>query len=147
MQQCLPLAVLKLKYERPSLIGWYKLQQCLPLAVLKLDCHRQTLKLLAVVATVLTACGIETAPMQLQLLHFESHTVATVLTACGIETKRSYIPSHDQSWVATVLTACGIETQRSFSITPAYQLVATVPTACGIETTRVPTRKGKEKYN
>ena len=59
------------------------------------------------VATVLTACGIETCIITpCNALHFQ---VATVLTACGIETcTRSYY------WillrVATVLTACGIET-------------------------------------
>ena len=36
------------------------------------------------VATVLTACGIETIDYQVNKLIF--HIVATVLTACGIET-------------------------------------------------------------
>ena len=61
------------------------LQQYLPLAVLKLfrffvevgNCY-------SIVATVLTACGIETGLM----VDYDSSikNVATVLTACGIET-------------------------------------------------------------
>ena len=61
---------------------------------------------------MLTACGIETrlefaTPCLLQLL------VATVLTACGIET--DYCPAKFlvTEEVATVLTACGIETRYS----------------------------------
>ena len=62
---------------------------------------------------MLTACGIETpvAPH-----HYELHVVvATVLTACGIETNHKLAKAiSDVSWVATVLTACGIETFRSY---------------------------------
>ena len=61
------------------------------------------------VATVLTACGIETEVEDINIL---GNIVATVLTACGIETF-SYIAfttSVQHSSVATVLTACGIET-------------------------------------
>ena len=36
--------------------------------------------------------------------------VATVLTACGIETSSLTIPDISLTLVATVLTACGIET-------------------------------------
>ena len=36
------------------------LQQCLPLAVLKQDKYTSVLELMVCVATVLTACGIET---------------------------------------------------------------------------------------
>ena len=70
------------------------LQQCLPLAVLK---PGQVLYKSLVgfwVATVLTACGIETA--------FKNRTnecynsVATVLTACGIETHR-YVHNQEDS--------------------------------------------------
>ena len=62
LQQCLPLAVLK-----PSIFvvfsqsSFLPLQQCLPLAVLK---HKNFYAVISVeytVATVLTACGIETA--------------------------------------------------------------------------------------
>ena len=65
LQQCLPLAVLKqFLYEGKSLKD-IVLQQCLPLAVLKpcilfLDGLGYWL-----VATVLTACGIETLPLAL----------------------------------------------------------------------------------
>ena len=39
--------------------------------------------------------------------------VATVLTACGIETKQSLSSIRSNSiYVATVLTACGIETRK-----------------------------------
>ena len=38
------------------------------------------------VATVLTACGIETLGIILSLAYIFSFFVATVLTACGIET-------------------------------------------------------------
>ena len=66
------------------------------------------------VATVLTACGIETIH-QLKLNRKGINmTVATVLTACGIETsvkaRKIYEP-----FVATVLTACGIETRKTAS--------------------------------
>ena len=43
------------------------------------------------VATVLTACGIETHNMELVMVR--SHwSVATVLTACGIETLNLFLP-------------------------------------------------------
>ena len=43
--------------------------------------------------------------------------VATVLTACGIETSLRYYEDSLGIWsqVATVLTACGIETCRGLS--------------------------------
>ena len=60
LQQCLPLAVLKLVtafFYRND----YVLQQCLPLAVLKLALMCLfDLQTFPSVATVLTACGIET---------------------------------------------------------------------------------------
>ena len=62
------------------------MQQCLPLAVLKPETFKAQIyrEMLEVVATVLTACGIETFLMEASTL--ESSNVATVLTACGIET-------------------------------------------------------------
>ena len=61
----------------------FLLQQCLPLAVLKLDCGYGYVER-EIVATVLTACGIETSCwLGYRLQH---QNVATVLTACGIET-------------------------------------------------------------
>ena len=92
----------------PSLPSMPKLQQCLPLAVLKrlkrprciehingcnsayrlrywndLDIQLQSYDI-KLVATVLTACGIETGEAN---FHFTGIHVATVLTACGIETR------------------------------------------------------------
>ena len=84
LQQCLPLAVLKLCKTKHFLHNVYMLQQCLPLAVLK----RSKCSLL-----------------------YTAECVATVLTACGIETTIMVLnPINKLSWVATVLTACGIET-------------------------------------
>ena len=61
------------------------LQQCLPLAVLKQE-NTSQLDEVTKVATVLTACGIETT-MVLRLTRLNASViVATVLTACGIET-------------------------------------------------------------
>ena len=86
------------------------------------------------VATVLTACGIETKIISIIIIIY---IVATVLTACGIETEyqlaslffyqfelQQYLPlavlkliiqelmrTANES-VATVLTACGIETNK-----------------------------------
>ncbi len=60
-----------------------------------------------IVATVLTACGIET----IKGIRFDWYTiVATVLTACGIETDSKELTVNLWHGVATVLTACGIET-------------------------------------
>ena len=110
------------------------------------------------VATVLTACGIETSPKLLcsyscrdgrlqqclplaVLKPFNTRNflnrasgVATVLTACGIETNISPEEfNKPKTKVATVLTACGIETQMESNLLY-YSIVATVLTACGIET-------------
>ena len=41
--------------------------------------------------------------------------VATVLTACGIETQRHCLRYIEWLKVATVLTACGIETAKNHS--------------------------------
>ena len=85
---------------------------------------------------MLTACGIETVDNKFVQL-MEVLAVATVLTACGIETTLWYLLPlcGRRRLVATVLTACGIETppksSRNIGRTP---LVATVLTACGIET-------------
>ena len=63
-----------------------RLQQYLPLAVLKHLIMWLSIIYVNVnyVATVLTACGIETRSEELH--HHYLHHVATVLTACGIET-------------------------------------------------------------
>ena len=83
MQQRLPLAVLKPYPIRISLQENCELQQRLPLAVLKPSwiCKSKWKRL---VATALTACGIET-PRSLRFLSL-TVSVATALTACGIET-------------------------------------------------------------
>ena len=65
------------------------LQQYLPLAVLKQDKCIETDVFDHRVATVLTACGIETISCDLFLL--ARVIVATVLTACGIETAPNII--------------------------------------------------------
>ena len=86
------------------------------------------------VATVLTACGIETVTMT----QFTSSivSVATVLTACGIETcPIRLVRLANLLHVATVLTACGIETDMyRYHDFETGREVATVLTACGIET-------------
>ena len=64
------------------------------------------------VATVLTACGIETLAQH--TCEIFSRTVATVLTACGIETCVRRSRFNIFNFVATVLTACGIETGEKF---------------------------------
>ena len=116
------------------------MQQYLPLAVLKRNIFNCINDNVEYVATVLTACGIETRR------HLSSQDniiaqVATVLTACGIETAvtkvilfhvftlQQYLPlavlKHNGGIlflvgeyfsVATVLTACGIETNRYLSM-------------------------------
>ena len=64
------------------------------------------------VATVLTACGIETSNYS-NVINVYYFIVATVLTACGIETRNIILTHLFQFYfVATVLTACGIETDR-----------------------------------
>ena len=111
LQQCLPLAVLKPKRTLFSCWWQNKLQQCLPLAVLKLggttkffrcgllySCNSAyRLRYWNVIIDIRVSIGIK--------------SVATVLTACGIETKHfPYGFSRQFDLVATVLTACGIET-------------------------------------
>ena len=87
LQQYLPLAVLKLAEITFDIKTFdVELQQYLPLAVLKLFSRIHTLAA-SIVATVLTACGIETY-MDILLFKMTPYLVATVLTACGIETLR-----------------------------------------------------------
>ena len=62
----------------------FTLQQCLPLAVLKPSSSYEVHQTRKLVATVLTACGIETDNNSASFKKLT--TVATVLTACGIET-------------------------------------------------------------
>ena len=86
LQQYLPLAVLK---RGMIITPLYKcveqLQQYLPLAVLKLPTFMSVKPDTNTVATVLTACGIETN--KINFIAMPPRKVATVLTACGIETQ------------------------------------------------------------
>ena len=88
LQQYLPLAVLKpwIKASEKRSTTASMLQQYLPLAVLKLFTSFVYIVTVHWVATVLTACGIETSSIILATI--SSFLVATVLTACGIETGR-----------------------------------------------------------
>ena len=62
LQQYLPLAVLKLRYRHcEGSVLFYTLQQYLPLAVLKQTMAFWIEEPQPQVATVLTACGIETS--------------------------------------------------------------------------------------
>ena len=84
------------------------------------------------VATVLTACGIETC--YLESVSHICYIVATVLTACGIETKDF---SNDDRVLPIVLQQClPLAVLKRFlcHIFGSTINVATVLTACGIET-------------
>ena len=78
------------------------LQQHLPFTVLK-QCYEMHIRLLYVVATVLTVYGIETVE---HLLRYPTHLllVATVLTVYGIETNMLFIIKLLFCYVATALT-------------------------------------------
>ena len=121
LQQYLPLAVLKQNssYTQGRFIMW--LQQYLPLAVLKqIIIWRLSIPTSYHVATVLTACGIETAGERPSFKCFM--IVVTVLTACGIETFNKGLSSDEYLFcVATVLTACGIETLISPAVLTAEE--------------------------
>ena len=131
LQQYLPLAVLKLHAVVQSLK--FKLQQYLPLAVLKLSlgfvqpcdvflgCN-STYRLRYwnsmffncsllnfFVATVLTACGIET--VNPNTIFWRVLTLQQYLPLAVLKPIRANIPSKF-IMVATVLTACGIETSQ-----------------------------------
>ena len=92
MQQYLPLAVLKPRNHCWFAFSDLLLQQYLPLAVLKLNTVQQVLSRLSSVATVLTACGIETAAKKASVK--VDAEVATVLTACGIETAQDLLETY-----------------------------------------------------
>ena len=85
------------------------------------------------VATVLTACGIET-------IEIYRHLIWKLLTGCNSAYRLRYWNANKSTvypmfyTVATVLTACGIETLFSFATYDCRLVVATVLTACGIET-------------
>ena len=106
------------------------LQQYLPLAVLKLLKEDLEEYLERKVATVLTACGIETVPFPIIISTSPSLQqylpLAVLKPIKDVKTKALKI-------VATVLTACGIETHKCHHLLQCL-IVATVLTACGIET-------------
>ena len=132
-----------------------ELQQYLPLAVLKLVQITQ-FQTFWKVATVPTACGIETLrvsppftmwslccnstyrlrywnPRNHYWINFSTFDVATVPTACGIET---FYAKH-LSWITKLqqylpLAVLKLENYQNSENT--LNIVATVPTACGIET-------------
>ena len=86
LQQYLPLAVLKPAQNMDLNTDVLReLQQYLPLAVLKRWFISFRKFQFNIVATVLTACGIETTNVPQKISAYLM--VATVLTACGIETK------------------------------------------------------------
>ena len=109
------------------------------------------------VATVLTACGIETGwsssipssgvtlqqclplavlkPSIKTRLLFSSYYVATVLTACGIETNLPLEITSIKITLQQCLPLAVLKLQTSCgTLCPAEEIVATVLTACGIET-------------
>ena len=137
LQQCLPLAVLK-RFNTTSLslqgsccnsayrLRYWNLWRYYSIKILVLSCNSayrlrywnqiafiRNVVPIFIVATVLTACGIETRRLLLVLYVFK--LVATVLTACGIETSSWMSSTTKWRWVATVLTACGIETAERFT--------------------------------
>ena len=75
------------------------------------------------VATVLTACGIETTIFISKSTSTIMCCVATVLTACGIETIIELFGCVVDFLVATVLTACGIETIEESDVAQAAQVL------------------------
>ena len=83
---------------------------------------------------MLTACGIETIVIH-DIIRTMDCTVATVLTACGIETNwEMRLYSFHKSWV---LQRClPLAVLKLAKLKPALlaSLVATALTACGIET-------------
>ena len=92
------------------------------------------------VATVLTACGIETPRFQhrkqkIFLMLQQYLPLAVLKHALFICSKQNLSP------VATVLTACGIETKEKREAKLKASKVATVLTACGIETAHIASKR------
>ena len=88
-------------YNEVVFLKVYLLQQCLPLAVLKLfSSQDKCMASLCLVATVPTACGIETF-VDSRTAIVSASLVATVPTACGIET-----PALLQKTASSLLTGC-----------------------------------------
>ena len=84
------------------------------------------------VATVLTACSIETNNSSTGLILFMKKLQQFLPLAVLKHIVRRQVPAHIV--VATVLTACSIETIWEAPLTSGFPQVATVLTACSIET-------------
>ena len=107
LQQHLSLAVLKPESFFQKVIQFNMLQQHLPLAVLKLLQYCRSATVIYTVATVLTACGIETP----SLLHYRwSNLRCNSTYRLRYWNNRPCLPPNDVELVATVLTVYGIET-------------------------------------
>ena len=145
----------------PTEKAFAKLQQYLPLAVLKLFLTSDTFTTNFWVATVLTACGIETEVKENK--RKASVLVATVLTACGIETLhvlhetflkcwklQQYLPLavlkqavttsiiiHKISKLQQYLPLAVLKPRDFCWSKSRTHCVATVLTACGIETNNI----------
>ena len=85
------------------------------------------------VATVPTACGIETA-MTKSLVRDIAPELQQYLPLAVLKLSLINTESLQFVAVATVPTACGIETMVQPTKNQNTRKVATVPTACGIET-------------
>ena len=104
-----------------------KLQQYLPLAVLKLSKALLTTKQYLSVATVLTACGIETSAAPLNR-GVTSTTLQQYLPLAVLKPKELK-PLNFAFLVATVLTACGIETFKRLHVNYINKLQQYLPLA------------------
>ena len=113
LQQYLPLAVLKPWVCAIKSFTFFKLQQYLPLAVLKLYSLRQLINQLTNVATVLTACGIET----IDIFNFSNSFYIKLQQYLPLAVLKRLQKASGVAYytVATVLTACGIETYGIFT--------------------------------
>ena len=181
LQQCLPLAVLKLMQLTRMNTAKNKLQQCLPLAVLKRHGHDMNLhsssscnsayrlRYWNSLEIIYDTNALRSCNSAYRLRYWNiilSIVILTLPTSCNSAYRLRYWNAHCSIWVrndeplvATVLTACGIETHHFTSelsvinglqqclplavlklgcyIRSKYGLlnaVATVLTACGIET-------------
>ena len=86
LQQYLPLAVLKLCFQDDTVKSISTLQQYLPLAVLKLSNAPKYIVLKVSMLQQYLPLAVLKQPMHLHPYLRKMHLVATVLTACGIET-------------------------------------------------------------
>ena len=135
MQQYLPLAVLKQLSNLVTLIFMVNisLQQYLPLAVLKLRKARAFFNS-SRVATVPTACGIETTlhpPPQILVQKLQQYLPLAVLKRDNIGLTFHLLKRPLQQYLPLAV----LKHIHIYTLTIIIHLiVATVPTACGIET-------------